>query len=152
MHDIIIKLVRSSSPEYPEVWELREEILRNPLGLSLRNEDLSDDAMDAIFIALHDGKVIGCVMMHPVADNCIKLRQMAVYDAWQGKGVGQLLVRAAEKFSWEEAYDKIVLHARQHAIGFYLKMGYEVRSEVFTEVNIPHVVMEKVRPVDSRFI
>ncbi len=152
MQDIIIKLVRYTSPEYAEIWELREEILRKPLGLSLRNEDLSDDAKDAIFIAMHEDKVIGCVMMHPIEENCIKLRQMAVYDVWQGKGMGQLLVKAAENFSWEEAYDKIVLHARQHAIGFYLKMGYELRSEVFTEVNIPHVVMEKLRPVDSRLV
>jgi predicted GNAT family N-acyltransferase len=35
------------------------------------------------------------------------------------------------------------MHARKNAIGFYEKMGYQVTSEEFLEVTIPHVVMEK---------
>jgi len=144
MPGIIIKQVSSSSPEYLQVWRLREEILRKPLGLSLKNEDLSDDAMDAIFIAIHNDLVIGCVMMHPLQNKTMKLRQMAVYEPWQGKGIGQLLVREAENYSWQNGYDKIELHARQHAIGFYSHLGYHVTSDLFIEVNIPHVAMEKI--------
>lgn len=146
MSNITIKQVNSSSPEYPQIWQLREEILRKPLGLSLKNEDLGDDDLDTIFIALHNDFVIGCVMMHPLQNNIIKLRQMALYETWQGKGIGQLLVKEAEKYSWQQGYDKIVLHARQYAIGFYERLDYHINSDVFIEVNIPHVAMEKLRP------
>jgi N-acetylglutamate synthase-like GNAT family acetyltransferase len=145
MSNIIIKKSGSSFPEYAQIWQLREEMLRKPLGLSLKNEDLSDDALDIIFIALDNENVIGCVMMHALPNNVIKLRQMAVYEAWQGKGIGQMLVKEAEKYSWQNGYEKIVLHARQHAIGFYQHLGYIIVSDLFTEVSIPHVAMEKLK-------
>ena len=146
MADIIIKQIRDSAAEFPQVWQLREEILRQPLGLSLKDEDLSDDKPDTIFIALHNDKVIGCVMMHPVDADTIKLRQMAVHTDWQGKGIGKMLVAAAEQFSWRKNYIQVVMHARDHAIGFYENSGYKVCSAFFTEVKIPHVKMEKTNP------
>jgi predicted GNAT family N-acyltransferase len=85
-------------------------------------------------------------MMHPLKDHSVKLRQMAVNEAWQRKGIGQLLVKEAEKYSWQQGYHKIVLHARRHASGFYLKTGYTITGDVFTEVNIPHIMMEKLNP------
>jgi predicted GNAT family N-acyltransferase len=35
------------------------------------------------------------------------------------------------------------MHARKNSIGFYEKMGYAIASDEFTEVTIPHYVMEK---------
>ncbi len=35
------------------------------------------------------------------------------------------------------------MHARESAIGFYQKQGYEIQGEMFTEVSIPHFQMEK---------
>jgi len=147
MEQIVIKQIRETSAEFPQVWQLREEILRKPLGLSLKNEDLSDDKQDDIFIAIEGDKVIGCVMMHPLDNKVIKLRQMAVDEDKQGKGIGKLLVQAAENFAWENDYDKIKLHARQHAQGFYTGMGYSTIGDIFIEVSIPHVAMEKSKPL-----
>jgi N-acetylglutamate synthase-like GNAT family acetyltransferase len=143
MEDIVIKQTDANSPEYEQVWQLREEILRKPIGLSLKDEDLGDDAKDIIVIALHNNKVIGCLMLHPKDEEIIKLRQMAVYDDWQGKGVGAKLMNAAEHVAAIHGYNKIVLHARVTAKDFYSKLGYRITSDVFTEVGIDHVVMEK---------
>lgn len=147
MNDILIKRVSLQDKDYQQVYNLREEILRKPIGLSLENEDLSGDALDTIFCAMHNGIVIGCLMLHP-ADSAeqIKFRQMAVAADWQGKGIGQLLIDAAEKHTWETGQSHIVLHARVTAQAFYEKLGYKVTSSVFTEVGIPHVVMEKLKP------
>ena len=35
------------------------------------------------------------------------------------------------------------MHARETAVGFYEKLGYKVVGDKFTEVTIPHYVMEK---------
>jgi predicted GNAT family N-acyltransferase len=35
------------------------------------------------------------------------------------------------------------MHARNTALGFYLKCGYELKEKEFTEVGIPHRYMEK---------
>lgn len=143
MQDILIKRIDATSPEYLQVWLLREEILRKPIGLSLKDEDLSDDAKDIIIIATHHDKVIGCLMLHPKDTDIIKFRQMAVYNEWQGKGIGAMLINAAEHVSEMEGYKHIVLHARITAQDFYSKLGYDTTSSVFTEVGIDHVVMER---------
>ena len=141
--NIAISYINSSSPKYGQVWELREEVLRKPIGLSLKNEDLGWDNDDVMFIAEHNEKVIGCLMLHDIGNNVMKLRQMAVYNNWQGKGVGKELVQAAEQFCFQNGYNKIALHARKEALGFYQTLGYSIYGDEFTEVGIPHFAMEK---------
>ena len=143
MHDITINIVTAASPEYTQVWNLREEVLRKPLNMSLKNEDLSMDAEDEIFVALLDHEVIGCLMLHRLDANTVKLRQMAVYDGWQGKNIGRMLVTAAEKHAATKGYKKVSLHARLAASGFYSRLGYTQIGEEFTEVGIPHFLMQK---------
>jgi predicted GNAT family N-acyltransferase len=145
MEAITIKEVSIHDDIYQQVYNLREQILRQPIGLSLKDEDLSGDAFDIILAAQRGEQVIGCVMLHPLHEpESIKLRQMAVADDLQGNGIGKLLVDAAEKTALEKQAQKIILHARTTAEGFYKKLGYHTTSSEFTEVGIPHVVMEKV--------
>ena len=141
--DIVVSQINPESPQFGQVWDLREEVLRKPIGLSLKNDDLSRDYIDTIFVAAHNGKVIGCVFFHHLDTAQVQLRAMAVYNDWQGKGVGRMLVTTGEKFAAEKGYDKIILHARKVAMGFYAGMGYTVSGDEFTEVGIPHFMMEK---------
>ncbi len=143
MDGITIKEVFITDSEYGGVYELRETLLRKPLGMSLENEDLSADRTDTILAAMKDGKVIGCVMLQPKNNDTIKLRQMAVAENMQGKNIGRLLVQQGEALVKERGYTHIILHARDIAEGFYKKLGYTTKGDVFTEVGIAHVVMEK---------
>lgn len=143
MENIKVSHISVSSPKYQQVWDLREEVLRKPLGLSLKNEDLSWDKEDIIFIAEQNEQVIGCVMLHDIGEKVVKLRQMAVYDSWQGKGIGKMLVKAAETYLSQKGYQKLVLHARKVALGFYSSLGYTAYGSEFVEVNIPHYAMSK---------
>lgn len=142
--DITILETTIDSPLYQQIWNLRDAVLRKPLGRSLKDDDMSRDYVDTFFVAMHDNKVIGCVLVHPLEAGVLQLRAMAVYDEWQGRGVGRLLVGAAEKFALRKNCPKIILHARKVALGFYSGMGYAITSDEFTEVGIPHFMMEKV--------
>jgi predicted GNAT family N-acyltransferase len=82
-------------------------------------------------------------MLHRVAADIYKLRQMAVSGELQGKGIGKMLVAAAEVFAAQNGYNKIVLHARKVAMGFYHALGYTQAGTEFSEVGIPHYAMEK---------
>ncbi len=144
MENITVAVIRSSAPEYKEVWQLREDVLRKPLGMSLVNEDLSMDAEDDIYIAISDGKVIGCLMLHSISNTVMKFRQMAVSADWQGKGVGRKLMTKAEEDIKAKGYTTIMLHARQIVADFYLALDYDITSSAFTEVGIPHVIMKKI--------
>lgn len=144
MEHITIKQLDIHHPDYPQVYDLREEVLRKPIGLSLKDEDLSADVLDIILVAQHNEDIIGCVMLHPANDEQIKkLRQMAVAAGWQGRGIGKMLVTASENLLREKGISKIILHARTTAEGFYKNLGYHTTGDIFTEVGIPHIVMEK---------
>lgn len=143
MEGISISYINISSPKYRQVWDLREEVLRKPLGLSLKNEDLSWDNEDIIFIAEQSENVVGCLMLHHVGNKTVKLRQMAVYDSWQGRGIGRMLVEASEKYAAQNGYGQVVLHARKGAIGFYTTLGYLSFGDEFMEVGIAHYAMKK---------
>lgn len=139
--DIVV--VDPHSALYQQVFDLREEVLRKPLGMSLHNEDLSRDYTDTIMAGLMDGKVVACLMLHPKNNETVQLRQMAVYNHLQGRGLGRKLVAAAEELAAERGYKKMILHARQVALGFYKSMNYTVVGDEFAEVGIPHYAMEK---------
>jgi N-acetylglutamate synthase-like GNAT family acetyltransferase len=149
MEEIVIRQIDINSPDYQQVWQLREEILRKPIGLSLKDEDLGDDVKDFILVAQQGNSVIGCLMLQPKSSDTIKFRQMAVYPQWQGKGIGARLMHAAEHIAHMYGYNKIVLHARITAKDFYLKQDYTITGDMFTEVGIDHVVMEKQLAGDS---
>jgi predicted GNAT family N-acyltransferase len=49
----------------------------------------------------------------------------------------------AENVARDNGYKKMIMHARKTAVGFYEKLGYTTTGNEFTEVSIPHFVMEK---------
>lgn len=145
MGDVVFKEISTTDDLYAQVFNLREEILRKPIGLSLHDEDLSNEVNDHIMVAEKNNEVVGCLILTPKNQNSIQLRQMAVSASLQKQNVGKMLVNYAEEFSWQHGYKKIVLHARMVAKGFYEKLNYTQTSDVFTEVGIPHVIMEKTK-------
>jgi predicted GNAT family N-acyltransferase len=78
-----------------------------------------------------------------VNDVVVKMRQVAVDPHTQGTGVGRILVEASEAKARELGYAEIELNARETAVPFYLKLGYEVVGETFGEVGLPHKKMRK---------
>lgn len=137
------KAITPHDKEYADVFALREEILRKPLGLSLHDEDLSNEVNEHILVAEEDNAIMACLILTPLSDQMVQLRQMAVAANMQGKNIGRQLVNYAEQFALEKGYEQIMLHARMVAKGFYDKLGYRQEGGVFTEVNIPHVEMVK---------
>ncbi|MCU0389013.1 MAG: GNAT family N-acetyltransferase [Chitinophagaceae bacterium] len=132
------------TPEYDQMVRLRDEILRRPLGLIFTAEDLEPDKKDILIAAFDDGRMIGCCILRDEGNNTIRLRQMAVRNNQQGKGIGQQIMRFAETLARDKGYRVLSMHARDTAIGFYEKQGYKVIGQGFMEVTIPHHKMEKL--------
>ena len=136
-----LKQIDHGSAEYKKMVELRKEILRKPLGLDFSEADLENEKDDTLIAAFDDDEMVGCCMLCKETDEKIKLRQMAVHEDVQGKGLGAAILHFAENIARDKGYKKIFMHARETAVGFYEKLGYQINSEVFKEVNIPHYVM-----------
>lgn len=124
--------------------QLRNDILRRPLGLMFTPEELEKEKHEILIGAFEEEKMLGCCMLVQEELNSVRLRQMAVLNSLQGKGIGRALMQFAENIARDRGYRKITMHARKSAIGFYEKLGYRVSGQEFVEVTIPHFLMEKL--------
>ncbi len=138
-----LKIIDFGSPEYHQMIRLRDDILRKPLGLSFDMQELNEERDNMFIGAFDEDRMLGCCMLVEEEPGIVRLRQMAVLNDLQGKGIGRALMNFAENLARDRGYRYITMHARKNAIGFYEKMGYKVTSSEFTEVTIPHYVMEK---------
>jgi len=135
--------ITHGSKEYQQMVKLRDDILRKPLGLTFSAEDLEKEKDDILIGAFDDGKILGCCILTKQTPDTVRLRQMAVINKQQGKGIGYSIMSYAENLARDKGYRKLIMHARDTAIGFYERCGYKVTGNPFTEVTIPHHVMEK---------
>ena len=138
-----LKIIDHGSPEYHQMVQLRNDILRKPLGLNLTPEELEKEKGEILIAAFEDEKMLGCCMLVQSDSGTVRLRQMAVLNNLQGKGIGRALMTFAENIARDQGYKKLNMHARKTAIGFYERLGYSVTGDEFLEITIPHYEMEK---------
>jgi ribosomal protein S18 acetylase RimI-like enzyme len=138
-----LKIIDHGTTEYHQMVKLRDDILRRPLGLTFTPEELESEKENMLIAAFEDEQMLGCCMLVEEQPGTVRLRQMAVLNDLQGKGIGRALMNFAENIARDRGYKILRMHARSHAIGFYEKVGYKVLGEQFVEVTIPHYVMEK---------
>lgn len=139
-----LKIIDHGTVEYQQMVKLRDEILRRPLGLGFTPEELEEEKDNMLIAAFEDDKMLGCCMLLEEQPRIVRLRQMAVRNDLQGKGIGRALMNFAENLARDRGYRTVRMHARQNAIGFYEKMGYRTVGDSFVEVTILHYVMEKM--------
>ena len=138
-----LKIIDHGSTEYYLMVKLRDDMLRKPLGLGFTPEELEEEKDNMLIAAFEDDDILGCCMLVEEKADTVRLRQMAVLNDLQGKGIGRALMNFAENLARDRGYKILSMHARKNAIGFYEKMGYKIAGDEFIEVTIPHYVMEK---------
>lgn len=138
-----LKIIDHGTEAYLKMVQLRDIILRKPLGLSFSEQELEQEKENLHIAAYEDDRMLGCCMLVEEDPETVRLRQMAVPDEYQGKGIGRALMNFAENLARDRGYKKITMHARKNAMGFYEKMGYKKVGDEFVEITIPHYVMEK---------
>jgi len=138
-----LKIIDHGSKEYKQMVDLRNQILRKPLGLKFDEAELEREKEDMLIGAFEEDIMLGCCLLTKVEPKAVRLRQMAVKTGLQGKGIGRVLMQFAENLARDRGNKKIVMHARKTAVGFYEKLGYRAVGDEFYEVTIPHFVMEK---------
>ena len=138
-----LKLIDYGTSEYQQMITLRNDILRKPLGLHFTPQELEEEKHEILIGAFEEDKMLGCCMLVKEEAKTCRLRQMAVLNNVQGKGIGRALMLFAETIARDRGFRKITMHARETALGFYERLGYKISGEEFKEVTIPHYVMEK---------
>ena len=143
MYDL--KIIEYNSPEYREMLLLRTMLLRTPLGLQFSDADLKKEINDLFIGCFFPEKnlLVGCCVLTPMDEHFVQLRQMAILKDFQRQGVGRQLIAFAEKEAVLSGFSEMVIHAREKAVPFYEKAGYQSQGAIFTEVTLPHLKMHK---------
>lgn len=142
-------MIEYGSKDYDATIELRYRILREPLGIGYAEWDRSQDVHDTHVAAWLNERLVGCLVLTDLGNGILKMRAVAVESSMQGKGIGRGMVEFSEAFARDNGFATVKLSARVTAIPFYLNLGYEVISEEYVEVTIPHRMMAKsITPTD----
>ena len=136
------------SPESIEEWEsyllFRWEVLRKPLGMT--KESLSDSIEDKSFHLMGidaEKNVIASGRVHFNSENEAQIRYMAVDDRFKRRGIGSEIVDRLERYATSKGAEIMVLNAREEAISFYSRLGYEEVCPYHSDTGIPHKTMRK---------
>ena len=136
------ELIDWGSVKYIQSLALRHEVLRKPLGMIFDPAIFPVEKGDIHLVANHGDWLVGCMILTE-AGNDLKMRQVAVANKYRRNKVGARMVALAEAKAIEMGKQKMVLHARDSALDFYLSLGYYIVGDQFEEVGIPHHRMEK---------
>jgi GNAT superfamily N-acetyltransferase len=140
---LTIREVAHGSPEYWETAELRNSILRKPIGLQFSAEDVEAEKRYHHLACYCGDRLAACLMLDPLADGDIRMRQVAVAADLQRQGVGTFLVEYSETWARDAGFQRMTLHARETAVSFYERLSYSKLGDPFREVTITHWAMAK---------
>tara|TARA_B100001173_G_scaffold87631_2_gene75333 strand:+ start:5581 stop:6033 length:453 start_codon:yes stop_codon:yes gene_type:complete len=143
MSKIVFK-TPSNQKEYKEYDLFRWEILRKPIGKDITS--LKDKFEESAFhlIGIKDKEIIACGRLHFNNKDEAQIRYMAVSENLQGTGIGKQILDLLEKNAKENNAKRIILNARDHAIGFYKISGYKTEKKYNgSDTGIPHTTMKK---------
>lgn len=138
-----LKIIDYGTHEYRQMVKLRDDLLRKPLGLTFTKEELESEKENMLIAAFEDEDILGCCMLVEKDSETARLRQMAVLNNLQGKGVGSAILQFAENLARDRGYKKIMMHARKNTAEFFEKSGYKISGNEFVELTIPHYQMIK---------
>jgi ribosomal protein S18 acetylase RimI-like enzyme len=130
--------------ELEEYYDLRYRILREPWKQPRGSERNEGDETGMHFGLYDSNQLLGILRLDSMEIGISQIRFMAVETSNQGKGIGENLLLFAEEISKNRGDKKIILHAREIALGFYEKLGYQLIEKshlLFGEIQ--HYLMEK---------
>ena len=101
------------------------------------------------FSAVH---FLGTIENEPVATarmrvlgEFVKIERLAVREKYRGKGIGKEMFAFVLNHISEMGYKKLKLHSQAYLVKFYEDFGFVKKGEMFSEADIEHYYMEKIK-------
>lgn len=136
-----IREFKIDSDDYRRSLEIRDEVFRKPQGLSIYDDDLSDDKISKMYAGFIDDEMVAMAFLKPVGSEGV-VRAVIVLEEYRGYGFGVDMMKHIHKLADDMKLNKLSLKGRTSAEGFYKSLGYTTTSEVFDHKGVPHVMME----------
>ena len=134
-----------SSNDMDTYFHFRWKLLRAPWNQPIGSE--KDELEDSAFhiMATNDQDIIvGVGRIHTIDITTAQIRYMAVSPENRNQGIGSMIINTLELQARSENISKLILNARDSAIGFYQRHSYQSIGKAHTLYNqISHTQMQK---------
>lgn len=141
---IIIIRTPETEKEWQDYFDLRYRILRQLLNQPRGSEKNDGDATGIHFALYENGILKAIARLDQSGENVSQVRFVAVETDQQGSGYGRMIMKATEAQAKKDGNVKMILHARDYAVEFYLKLNYELVEPSYKLFDfLQHFLMEK---------
>lgn len=135
-----------SNADLSDYYALRWRELRQPWGQPPDPTDAEEEARSD-HLAMRDpqsGALIACGRLLILRPGLAQIRSMAVAREFQGRGLGRQMLLGLEALARGRGVERVRLHARESALGFYTAAGYaDVGPGQLLFEAIPHRWLER---------
>lgn len=117
----MIELRKARATDGPAICELVNYYARKDIMLARTPFSIYENIRD-FFVAVEDGKVVGCSALHLTWHDMAEIRSLAVDESLAGRGIGRTLVEA----NLSEARDHNLreVYTFTYARDFFAKLGF----------------------------
>lgn len=121
---------------------IRMQVFIKGQGVPIAEElDGKDDSSDHYLLTV-DEVPVGVARVRFLGD-VAKLERVAILENYQGKGLGELLMRnIMALLKINPKVSMLKLSSQVHAIPFYEKLGFTISSDEYIDAGIPHKDMQ----------
>ena len=139
---IRFEVIQHGSDAYREAVALRDDLLRNPMGMITTPEEIVAERALIHVAGFRGSEVCATCLLVPQGGS-MRMKRVAVAASAQNAGIGSAMLRFCEELALKHGASEMIAHARKPAIRFYEKAGYTAEGDYFDEVGIPHRVVRK---------
>lgn len=136
------KEIAYRSKEWEEAVNLREKILREPLGSKFSEEELEEEKDHIQIAGFLNEKLVATAVLVTEGQN-MKMQRVVVTDNLRSKNIGSRMMSFCEELARDRNINIMYCHARNTAVNFYTRNDYQKVGDYFDEDGIPHLKMIK---------
>ena len=135
--EIKINIV-TTDQDYRDCLYIRNKVFIEEQNINKKLE-YDDKKVNAIYIVAKINLIAIGTARYRSTEIGMKLERFAVLKEYRGLGVGKSLVSFLIKILKSEK--NLYLNSQKKVAGFYKKLGFKIRGDVFYEAKIPHYKM-----------
>ena len=106
------------------VYYIRAKVAREDFVIPLSGE-FSEDAPEHDYVLVMNGdQPVSTCRIHYLDEHTGKIERVATLHEYRGKHYGKAGILEAEQWLREKGITLVLIHSREEALGFYIKLGY----------------------------